>query len=202
MKGGQREAAPDTGRRLRRRGLFRVALALTAVLAASGHAPYGQWKIYRKRNLLILTSRSDAPSFPIGERVASLLAARLPESHAQVSRAPNTDRVASLISTRQMDVAVLSRNDAANLLAGRAPFADYGPVPLRAIVALGDYLLVCREDFQLLHARLLAQTLMENRHELGLAVSSPDASERTAGPSVPTHRGAVDYFVGRQPLED
>lgn len=189
-------------RRFGRRAVLRWALALTAVTAASGHSPYRQWKIYRKRNLLILTSRSDAPSFPLGERVAKVLAAHLPESHAQVSRAPTTDRIASLISTKQMDVAVLSHEDAAALLAGRAPFSEYGPVPLRAIVDLGDYLLVCREDFPPLHAYLLAETLMKNRDELDVSVSSPDSGNVSAQRAVPAHRGARSYFDGRPPPED
>jgi len=183
-------------RRVGRRALLRSALALTAVIAATGHSPYRQWKIYRKRNLLILTSRSDAPTFPLGERVAEVLATHLPESHAQVSRAPNTERIASLISTRQMDVAVLSLNDAARLLAGRAPFAEFGPVLLRTIVVLGDYLLVCREDFPALHAYLVAETLIENRAELGLGVSSLEAAQTSAEDDVPTHRGARAYFDG------
>lgn len=189
-------------RRTGRRALLRSLFALTAVAAAMGHAPYGQWNIYRKRNLLILTSRSDAPSFSIGERVASVLAKHLPESRAQVSRAPNTRRVASLISTKQMDVAVLSRNDAAGLFTGRGAFAEFGPVSLRTIVLLGDYLMVCRDDFASLHAYLLAQTLMENRGELNLAVSSPNATEISAGLIVPTHPGARDYFEGRPPPKD
>lgn len=194
----------ETGapRRVGRRALFRSALALTAVIAAMGHSPYRQWKIYRKRNLLILTSRSDAPTFPLGQRVAQVLATHLPESHAQVSRAPNTERIASLISTRQMDVAVLSLNDAATLFSGRAPFAEYGPVPLRTIVVLGDYLLVCREDFPALHAYLVAQTLIENRAELGLGVSSFEAGQTSAEDAVPTHRGARAYFDGGPQPED
>jgi TRAP-type uncharacterized transport system substrate-binding protein len=188
--------------RLGRRALLRSALVLMAVIATMGHSPYRQWKIYRKRNLLILTSRSDAPSFPLGERVAQVLAKHLPESRAQVSRAPTTERIASLISTKQMDVAVLSLNDAATLLAGRAPFTDYGPVPLRTIVVLGDYLLICREDFPALHAYLLAETLMKNRDELDVTVSSPDTGNISAEGVVPAHRGARAYVDGRPPPDD
>lgn len=202
MKTDREITNTGTPRRIGRRALLKSALAVTAVVAATGHSPYRQWKIYRKRNLLILTSRSDAPSFPLGQRVANVLAAHLPKSHARVSRAPTTDRIASLISTKQMDVALLSRDDATMLLAGRAPFAEYGPVPLRTIVALGDYLLVCREDFPALHAYLLAETLMENRAELDLVVSSPDARSISAEPIVPAHRGARAYFEGGPPPED
>lgn len=187
---------------LGRRALLRSVFALAAAFAATGHAPYGQWNVYRKRNLLILTSRSDALTFPLGERVAKVLAEHLPESRARVSRAPNTKRVASLISTRQLDVAVLSRHDAAMLLAGRAPFDDYGPVPLRAIAALGGYLLICRDDFSSLHAYLVAKTLIENRDELGDDISSLDPENSSAVSIVPTHPGARACFQGRPPPED
>lgn len=189
-------------RRTGRRALLRFLFALTAAAAAMGHAPYGQWNVYRKRNLLILTSRSDAPSFSIGERVASVLAKHLPESRAQVSRAPSTRRVASLISTKQMDVAVLSRRDAENLFAGRAPFAEFGPVPLRAIVLFDDYLLVCREDFPPRHAYLLAGVLIDNRDELDLAISLSPTDNSANIPTVPLHQGARDYFKGGPPPED
>ncbi len=191
-------SSPRTGRR----ALLRSAFALAAAIATMGHAPYGQWNVYRKRNLLILTSRSDAPSFPIGERVAVVLAKYLPESRARVSRAPSTRRVASLISTKQMDVAVLSRDNAAELYAGRGAFAEFGPVPLRTIVLLGNYLLVCRDDFAPLHAFLLAETLIENPGELDVTVAVPDAAKGSGDLIVPIHSGARDYFKGRPPPED
>lgn len=191
-------SSPSTGRR----ALLRSAFAFAAAIATMGHAPYGQWNVYRKRNLLILTSRSDAPSFAIGEQVASVLARHLPESRARVSRAPSIRRVASLISTRQMDVAVLSRDNAADLHAGRAAFAEFGPVILRTIVVLEDYLLICRDDFAPLHAYLLAETLMENSSELNVTVAAADAAKESGNLSVPIHPGAWDYFKGRLPPED
>ncbi len=184
-----------------RRGFFKTALILGAVLVGSGHTPYRQWQIYRKRYLLVLTSRTDAPSYPLGKRVAETLAAHLPSSRARVTRAPHTERIASLISTKQMDVAILARGDAAALLAGRAPFAERGPVPLRTIVALGDYLLVCRDDFPGRHAYLVARTLSENRDHLLLPVSSGETGGGEAESTVPMHRGALAYFKGRPPPE-
>ena len=190
--------SPRTGRRALLRSAFAFAVAITTM----GHAPYGQWNVYRKRNLLIVTSRSDAPSFAIGEQAAAVLAKHLPESRARVSRAPSTRRVASLISTMQMDVAVMSADNAADLFAGNGAFAEFDPVPLRSIVVLGDYLLVCRDDFAPLHAYLLAETLMENSDELDVSVAAPDAAKGSAELIVPTHPGARDYFRGRLPPED
>ena len=57
-------------------------------------------------------------SFELGKRLAEVLADRLPSSKAQVSRAPHNERIASLISSHQMDVALMRRDDAAALRKG------------------------------------------------------------------------------------
>lgn len=163
---------------------------VTAGILLSAHTPYRQWTIYRKRYLLILTSKTDAPTFRLGERVAAVLAANLPTSKARVVRAPHTARIASLISTKQMDVAILSRVDAEKLLAGQSPFADYGPVALRSIISLGEYLLICRADFPDRHAYLVASTLFARKSELPVAVSIGDTGK------VPIHPGALAYAKG------
>ncbi|MFQ5954767.1 MAG: hypothetical protein ACE5JZ_06875 [Kiloniellales bacterium] len=182
---------------MNRRAFLGSALILGAAVLASGHTPYRQWTVYRQRHLLILTSRTDAPSFPLGKRVAEVLAAHLPSSKARVTRAPYTRRIASLIATKQMDVAILARDDAASLFTGRGPFAEYGPVPLRTLIGLGDYLLVCRDDFPARHAYLVAATLSRNRDRLPVAVSAGEDSPPDA--TVPTHPGAQAFFEGRSP---
>ena len=160
------------------------------MLLASAHAPYGQWGAYRKRHLLILTTRSDPASHELGERLAAILADALPESRAQAARAPHIGRLASLISTKQMDLALMRADDAAALLEGAAPFAEYGPTPLRIVVSLGDFLLICREDFPARHAWLIAEALSKARDALPLA-----SGEARAG-RLSLHPGAQAYFAG------
>jgi hypothetical protein len=176
-------------RPLNRRSTLRLVLIGAVSLLASGHAPYGQWGVYRKRFLLILTTRDDPTLHELGTRVAALLAERLPESRARVSRAPNKERVASLISSKQMDVAVMHRNDAADLRVGAPPFSDYGPVLLHTIVAVGDYHLVCRDDFPARHAWLIAEALSKDQHSIRLSGEASDGR-------VPVHPGAQAYFSG------
>ncbi len=177
---------------MQRRRLLRLGLAATVWVAASGHTPYRQWTVYRQRHLLIGTCRADAPTYPLGQKIAATLATNLPESGARVSRAPDQWRLASLIGTGQMEVIVLSRADAAALAAGDAPFADFGGLPLAALFTFGDYLLVCRTDFPRRHAYLVAQTLAEHAREIPGA--QPLAA---AGDAVPTHPGALAYVQGR-----
>jgi len=177
------------------RRLF-LSLALLALpFAARAHTPYRQWKVYRQRYLLILSSRDDPPSDELAERFAATLRETLPESRAQVARAPHVERIASLISTRQMDVAVLQEATARALFKGDAPFVDYGPVPLRVLAQSAEYQFVCREDFQNRHAYLVTEALTR---------SLPGVKTATvADPSngVPLHAGTLAFLRG-EPLEE
>jgi TRAP-type uncharacterized transport system substrate-binding protein len=177
-----------------RRRFIRLGLCGAALVLTSGHTPYRQWVVYRKRRLLIGTSRADAPSYPLGKQVAETLLTYLPESKARASRAPDPWRLASLLSTAQMDVAILSATDAAAMVEGRAPFADFGGVALSGLFGLGDYLLVARADFPARHAYLVSRTLYEHR------ASIPDARPlKAAVGALPIHPGTLAYQRG-EPL--
>lgn len=176
---------------MKRRALLKSVLAGAALLLTPAHTPYRQWVVYRQRHLLILTSRGEGSSYALGRNLAEVLAARLPASQARVVRAPHMARIASLISTKQIDVALMARGDAVALMTGRAPFVDYGPVPLRVIAGLGRFLLICREDFPARHAYLVAETMSEHRAEL-TATLTPGQGE-----GVPTHPGALAYYQGK-----
>ena len=163
-----------------------------ASLLLAGHTPYMQWKLYRQAHLLIFTTRDDAGSDELGERIAKRLLETLPDSKAQVARAPHVARIASLMTSGQADVAVLSHTNAAALFARQEPFSDYPPIALRVLVETLQYQLVCREDFRLDHGYLVAEAL----------VGDPGAPALTvpvgAGP-VPTHAGALAFARG-EPL--
>jgi TRAP-type uncharacterized transport system substrate-binding protein len=176
---------------IERRRFLRLGLAGAAFAAGTAHTPYRRWQIYRKRHLLIGTSRADAPSYPLGKKIVATLAEWLPESSARVSRAPDQQRLASLITTGQIEVIVLSRADAAALSEGRAPFADFGPTPLAALFTYGEHLLVTRPDFPERHAWLVVKTLTEHSGEIdGAAPAEPGALP------VPVHPGARAYAEG------
>jgi len=180
------------------RGVFvMLAMATMTWVFCTGHTPYRQWVVYRERHLFVLTGRTDGSSYVLGKRVAEILAIHLPASRARVSRAPNMERIGSLISTKQFDVALISRNYAAAMLHGLPPFVEYGPVPLRTIIELGDYLLICRDDFPARHAYLVAMTLNIHRAELPLAAMT--RTQAVEGPidEVPMHPGVAAYFESR-----
>ena len=174
-----------------------LALLTMTWLFSTGHTPYRQWVVYRQKHLFVVTSRAAGSSYELGKRVAEILATHLPDSRARVTRTPDMERIGSLISTKQFDVALLSRNYAAAMLHGLPPYDAYGPVPLRTIVELGDYLLVCRDDFPARHAYLVAKTLTVHREKLPATVDTraPTADAPTA--EVPIHPGVSAYFEGR-----
>ncbi len=177
-----------------RRSVLKCGLAAGAFFLASAHTPYRQWKVYRQKHLLIGTSRGDEWSYPLGQLVATVLSDNLPSSRAQVSRAPDRGRLASLISTGQMPLVILSRADAGALAEGAAPFVEFGGVALRALFRFGDYLLVSRPDFPERHAYLVAGTLAAHAGEL------PDAAPLAQGEGpLPVHAGALAMSRGQPP---
>lgn len=175
-----------------RRAFLRTASASLAALLLAGHSPYRQWKVYRQRYLLLFTMRDDPPSDELGERLAARLRKVLPDSRAQVARAPNAQRIASLISTGQADTAVLAHAQALALYRGTAPFADYGAVPLRVLAETSAYQLVCREDFKPEHAYLVAEALTREPRVTDVRVPQP-AAEQTG---VPLHAGVLAFARG------
>ena len=174
-----------------RRRFLCLGVAGTALLALTGHTPYRQWKVYRRKHLLIGSCRTDPPSYALAQRIAETLVRWLPESSARASRAPDQRRIASLLASDQWQVSVLSRGDAADLAAGRGLFDTVGPLPLRSVFAMGNHLLVCRLEFPFRHAWLVAATLTEN------AAAVPDGQPAEIGDgTVPVHPGASAYAAG------
>ena len=174
-----------------------LALAIATWIFCMGHTPYRQWTVYRQKHLFVVTSRTDGSSYELGKRVAEILATHLPASKARVTRAPNMERIGSLISTKQLDVALLSRDNAAAMLHGLPPFVEYGPVPLRTIIDLGDYLLVCRDDFPAQHAYLVARTLSIHRAKFSSAIMRASQTAEKPTAEVPLHPGVTAYLEGR-----
>jgi hypothetical protein len=190
VRSGGRLLNAGLARMLRRKFLHAGVIA-TAWLATAAHTPYRQWQVYRQRHLLIGTSRADAPTYPLGQRIAELLARQLPQSSARVTRGPDPWRLASLLTTGQLEVALLAAADVALLRAGRAPFEAFGPTELNLLFTFGDYFLVCRPDFPDHHAYQVVQALSEN----AAAIDGAGPVSVAATP-VSIHAGARAYALG------
>jgi TRAP-type uncharacterized transport system substrate-binding protein len=177
--------------RLARRAVMKLAMAAIAAVAVGGHTPYGQWTVYRQRNLFIVASRTDGAALALARALVAGLAEELPESRARVTRATDPVRIASLLATGQLDVAVVSREEAAKMLAGSGDFSVVGPVPLRSLADLGTNLVVTVDGLKPRHAYLLALAIDHLRPALPVAAAALDAPA-----ALPMHPGAAAYYDG------
>jgi hypothetical protein len=179
---------------LSRRAVLRLAIGAFATVAIGGHTPYGQWTVYRRRNLFIVASREDLKALLLARWLAQGLSRELPESYAKATRASDSVRIASLLATGQLDVAVLSQSDAARMLAGSKEYTAIGAVPIRAIADFGFYVVVAVESFKTRHAYLLAGAIQH----LGLTL--PGFARNVSGQPtrLPVHPGAAAYRSGAE----
>jgi hypothetical protein len=171
---------------MRRRQILRTAAASSVWLLASGHTPYRQWQVYRRKHLLIGANRETPPTYELARKIAALLAEELPESRARVARAPHAWRLASLLTSDQIQLVLLDSDELRGLRDGRAGFEAFGPTALRVLHRFGDYWLVSRPDFPAAHAALVSGVIAE--HGAGLAKLQGLPGENAP---VPAHAGVL-----------
>jgi hypothetical protein len=172
---------------VRRRAFLTGVAAGCLAPAASAHTLYGQWVVYRRKHLLIGCHRKDPETFPLAERLAEAINHALPKAKARAARAPHPERLASLIGTDQMEVAVLSGDDAVEMAAGTGRFAPYGKLPLTRLAEFGPHLLIAHADFPKRHGWMLASALSDAEQ------TATDAA------SIGWHAGALSWQAG-EPL--
>ena len=181
----RRDALPMVAGAAWAAGAACVALGTSVPRAARAHTPYRQWEVYRRKHLLIGCHRDDPASYAFAKGLVGTLAARLPEARSRVARGPSAGRIASLLATEQMEIAVLQRGVAAPMAAGSGDFVPYGPIALRTLLELGDHLVVARADFPAHHAWLVTRALEERR-----------ARATNGAPALPEHPGASAFRAG------
>ncbi|MFZ2738288.1 MAG: hypothetical protein WBI20_01385 [Burkholderiaceae bacterium] len=183
---------------MHRRSFFaRLALSaawpLLPLTHAFAHTPYRFWDVFRKQNMQILTSHADYTGDDVGEDWVAVLRENLPLSRAMVSRAHDIPRIASLLKTNQVKIAVLSYLHARLLFTGEPPFEEFAPLPLNILVDNGKYLLVTRPDLPLYHGYLLTVALMEAANKLQLI----NPGKGRFGMAL--HAGSKAFFNGEKP---
>lgn len=170
----------------RRVVLIGLALAAAPCVPAGAHTPYGQWVVYRQKHLLIGAHRGDGRTYELAQAVVAALEDELPEARPRVARGPRPQRIASLMSTGQLLVSVLSAGEAARMVDALPPFENYTPTPLRVLATLeGEYHVFASPDLPEDHAWLVTRALDHAR--LG---HRPDPV------SIPLHTGASTFWEG------
>jgi hypothetical protein len=179
-----------------RRRALRLSVGVAAALLLGGHTPYGQWVVYRKKHLLIGCHKLDPETYDLAKRVVALLAEHLPAAKSRIARAPDAGRLASLLGTAQMAVAILNSVDAEAMLGGTGRFEAYGAVSLRLLLPIAGRLLIARTDFPARHAWLVTGALAGT--ELAPAPQSGGGD-----PGIPWHPGSLTLLEGRpEPGDD
>ena len=180
----------------RRSFLSLGALASSAVLLpmqfAMAHTPYRFWDVFRKRNMQILTSHDDYIGDETGDVWVATLREKLPLSRAMVSRTQYMTRMASLLKTDQVKIAVLSYQHAQQMSTGEPPFEEYAPLQLDILVDNGKYLLVTLPNLPLYHGYLVTTALMEAADKLQLI----NPGQGRFGMAV--HAGAQAHYRGEK----
>ncbi len=179
--------AVDPSRRGFTAALGAFSLLLPAwMVEVAAHTPYQQWQVYRRRHLIIGTSREEQGTYTLGKEVAAALASLVPESNARVTRARTVSRLASLISTDQLKLVLACSATALELYRGTGRFAAYGGIPLRILAKFDKFLLLSRADFPKQHAWIIAHALLDAPKRFpGVTIPPPE----TATP--PLHAGVL-----------
>jgi NMT1-like family len=165
---------------IERRALGLGLIALAGLLLP-GHSPYTQWYAYRAKHLIVVTDARPG-ALDLAQAVATAVAAKWPESKAVAAQARSTVEAVRLLSSGQLQVALIPSAAAFDALQGRGSFAADGKLPLRAIAVLGDEVLVVLEAYPRERARTLA----------GAIADSSELSPKATGarPGIPYHPGA------------
>lgn len=168
-----------------RRGILVGVGAAIFAASALAHTPYGQWVVYRQKHLLVGAHRGDERTYALAKSVVAGLERELPEASARVARGPRPQRIASLIATGQLYLAVLSADEAGRMAQAAAPFEGYRPTPVQALADLGDgYFLFAAPDFPVDHAQMVTEAV--DHAGLGTAPVSD---------GVEVHEGAARHWA-------
>ena len=154
--------------------------------AAFSHTLYPQWVAYRRKHLLVGCHREDNETFRLAEMLVDEINHALPKAKARAARAPRAERLASLIGTDQMEVAVMTRAEAVEMRDGAGSFAPYGKIALTRLADFGPYVLAADAGFPIRHAWMVTTAI----HSGGVVQDIPKAV------ALPLHPGAEAQIAG------
>lgn len=170
-----------------------------AAFLVEGHAPYRQWIAYRADRLMIVANRRPPEAFPLAKTLATHLRRTIPDARAEVARSPTLLRIAQLVITKQIEVAVVTTAEAQQMARGEGAIAREGPVPLRVLAFLREpYVLVCHSEFDRERAYLMVFGLFDEEGSPALdrtAGSLSSAMRRASEIQVPLHVGAREFYL-------
>ncbi len=172
---------------MRRRDILYACCGLGCTIITRdvwAHTLYNQWIVYRQKHLIIGCHKQDLATYKLAKQIVTLLNQNLPKASARVARAPTSGRIASLIGTAQLDVALLSHREAIDMADGSGMFKPYGKTDIRTLFLTQDYVLVGRAEMPDKHSWLIAHALDGSELKFQDKVDPP----------VPWHRGVMHFI--------
>ena len=167
------------------RRFFSKSLILSLSFFSMGHAPWGQWQVYRMRHMLILSVIEDKNSYPFSKKIIDSLEQTLPESRARPARARGFRRVYSLLSTDQMPLVVLSKDVAISLLYGTGVFSEFSPVNMNLVYDFGSMVLLARPKMPDSHTWRITDAFIRSGEYDGVINNT----------EIPIHNGSNTRFM-------
>jgi len=152
----------------RRTFLCSVAYLISTVSPLSAHSPWGQYQVYRRKHLLILSSRDDELSYPFSKELVACLDNVLPIAKARPARAINIERAFDLLRTDQFQFAVFDRENIDKMRNATGEFADRAPVDLATLLQFRNMRMVVRRDFPKDLVATVTHNLIKCRNELSI----------------------------------
>ena len=149
----------------------------------SAHTPYRQWRVVRKKHLLIYSNREDLKTDELAEQVNKVLKQFLPDAKSMVARGRNYKRIASILTTGQGMLALFKKDEAKNLFNGEYPYKGYSGQHIRVICQIDNYYLLSNTSFKNDHAILVYDTLIDH-HSNTIKISDN---------SIPLHSALIKY---------
>lgn len=155
------------------RRIFALSLLSSIFTQSSSfaHSPWGQYQVYRKKHLLILSSRDDEFSYPFSKELVSCLDKELPESKARPARAIHLSRAFDLLRTNQFQFALFHKKNIELMRFSSGDFAGRKPVDLKTLLNFGEMQFVARHDFPTELAAIVTHHVIKCNNSLSISAN-------------------------------
>ena len=142
----------------------KIVIYFVLLIIFSAHSPWSSYLNYRAKHLLIMSVKTDAPTYPFSELLIEYINKELPEAQSKPARAKDFERVQSLFSTKQMPLVLLSKQNAKDLINGEGEFKEFGSTDAKVLYGFGDLILLIQPSLPNRHAWLLLNALKKSNN--------------------------------------
>ena len=139
-----------------------------------------------------MSTRVDLPTYEYSLLLIDAINEIIPEASARPARAKTWERVHSLFKTKQVQLVLLSLENAEALVTGSGPISGTSAVEARSLYRFGNLVLLAQPDFPFEHAWLLTDAIMQKR------VTLPGAEDISLSLGLQNlHEGSRSALQGR-----